>query len=36
MRDKIIALIIDAAGELNITLLNKPATKHFLCYPKGM
>ncbi len=28
--------IADAAGELNISLLNKPVTKHFICYPKDL
>ena len=28
--------IADAAGELNISLLTHPVTKHFLCYPKGL
>jgi len=28
--------IAEAADELNISLLSKPVTKHFLCYPKGV
>jgi len=28
--------IADAADELNISLLNKPVTKHFICYPKEL
>ncbi len=28
--------IADAAGELNISLLAKPITKYFLCYPKNL
>lgn len=28
--------IADAAEELNISLLNKPATRHFLCFPKDL
>jgi len=35
-KDGTVKDIADAAGELNISLLTKPVTKHFLCYPKNL
>jgi uncharacterized protein len=35
-KDGTVKDIAEAADELNISLLSKPVTKHFLCYPKGV
>ncbi len=35
-KDGSIRDIADAADELNISLLSRPITKHFLCYPKDI
>ncbi|RLD56966.1 MAG: phosphohydrolase, partial [Bacteroidetes bacterium] len=28
--------IVEASDQLNISVLSKPVTKHFICYPKGI
>lgn len=35
-KDGTVKDIAEAADELNISLLSKPVTKHFLCYPKKL
>ena len=35
-KDGTIKDIADAADELNISLLSRPVTKYFLCYPKNL